>query len=103
MNFENESEYDLKEEKEIIEDFEFDDSWIYNEDKKILVTHLKELYTKQFGWAAEYLITNMVLYHYKNTVKRMSQPENKKQYLKEKQEQKNKENDSLDINEFLKD
>jgi len=65
MNFENESEYDLKEEKEIIEvedeNYEIDDSWIHNDDKKILLNHLKELYTKQFSWAADYIITNMVL------------------------------------------
>ena len=105
MNFENESEYDLKEEKEIIEDndFNFDDSWIENDDKKILLNHLKELYTMQFPWAADYLIKNMVLYHYKNTVKKMSEPEEKKQYLKEKEEQKNKETKSLNIDEFLKD
>jgi len=52
---------------------------------------------------ADYLIKNMVLYHYKNTVKKMSEPEEKKQYLKEKEEQKNKETKSLNIDEFLKD
>jgi len=105
MNFENESEYDLKEEKEIIEDndFKFDDSWIHNDDKKILLNHLKELYTKQFSWAGDYLIKNMVMYHYKQTVERMSLQEEKQKYLKEKHEQHNKENDSLDIDEFLKD
>ena len=105
MNFENESEYDLKEEKEIIEDndFKFDDSWIHNDDKKILLNHLKELYTKQFSWAADYLIKNMVMYHYRQTVQRMSEPEQKEQYLKEKEEQKNKETQSLNIDEFLKD
>jgi len=103
MNFENE----LVEEKEIIEvedpNYDIDDSWIENDDKKILLNHLKELYTMQFSWAADYLIKNMVLYHYKNTVKKMSEPEEKKQYLKEKEEQKNKETKSLNIDEFLKD
>jgi hypothetical protein len=103
MNFENE----LVEEKEIIEvedpKYDIDDSWIENDDKKILLNHLKELYTMQFPWAADYLIKNMVLYHYKNTVKKMSEPEEKKQYLKEKEEQKNKETKSLNIDEFLKD
>jgi len=103
MNFENE----LVEEKEIIEvedpNYDIDDSWIENDDKKILLNHLKELYTMQFPWAADYLIKNMVLYHYKNTVKKMSEPEEKKQYLKEKEEQKNKETKSLNIDEFLKD
>lgn len=105
MNFENDSE--LVEEKEIIEvedpNYEIDDSWIHNDDKKILLNHLKELYTKQFSWAADYLIKNMVMYHYRETVKRMSGPEQKEQYLKEKEEQKNKESQSLDINEFLND
>jgi len=105
MNFENESE--LVEEKEIIEvedeNYEIDDSWIHNDDKKILLNHLKELYTKQFSWAADYLIKNMVMYHYRQTVQRMSEPEQKEQYLKEKEEQKNKETQSLNIDEFLKD
>jgi len=51
MNFENE----LVEEKEIIEvedpNYDIDDSWIENDDKKILLNHLKELYTMQFPWA----------------------------------------------------
>jgi len=105
MNFENESE--LVEEKEIVEvedpNYEIDDSWIHNDDKKILLNHLKELYTKQFSWAADYLIKNMVMYHYRQTVQRMSEPEQKEQYLKEKEEQKNKETQSLNIDEFLKD
>jgi len=105
MNFENESE--LVEEKEIVEvedpNYEIDDSWIENDDKKILLNHLKELYTKQFSWAADYLIKNMVMYHYRQTVQRMSEPEQKEQYLKEKEEQKNKETQSLDIDEFLND
>lgn len=105
MNFENESE--LVEEKEIVEvedeNYEIDDSWIHNDDKKILLNHLKELYTKQFSWGADYLIKNMVMYHYRQTVQRMSEPEQKKQYLKEKEEQKNKETQSLNIDEFLND
>ena len=72
-------------------------------DKKILLNHLKELYEKQFSWAAPYLVKTMVMYHYRQTIERMSQPEQKEQYLKEKIEQKKKEHDSLDIEEFLKD
>tara|TARA_R110002153_G_scaffold17139_1_gene59771 strand:+ start:227 stop:544 length:318 start_codon:yes stop_codon:yes gene_type:complete len=85
------------------EEEQIDDSWIDNKDKKILLNHLKELYEKQFSWAAPYLVKTMVKYHYTNTIKNMCEPEQKEKYLLEKIEEKKKENQSLDINEFLKD
>ena len=105
MNIENEIvAEEIVAEEIVAEEIEpIDDKWIDNKDKKILLNHLKELYEKQFSWAAPYLVKTMVMYHYRQTVERMSQPEQKEQYLKEKIEQKKKEHDSLDIEEFLKD
>lgn len=79
-----------------------DDTWIENEDKLLLVTNLKKFYENKFDWSPDYLINIFVTHHYREIVKLMSVPEQKEQYLREKEEQKDKENNPMDISEFLK-
>lgn len=58
-----------------------DDSWIFPEDKKALLLHLKNLYSTKYPWADDNLMKCLIKYHYNLTVKEI----NKLDYLKEKE------------------
>ena len=60
-----------------------DDSFLKIDDKKNLLLHLKNLYTKKFPWADAVLLKILIKKHYNETIKNM----NKEDYLNEKENQ----------------
>lgn len=79
-------------------ELELDDSWFDREDKINLFKHLKLLYEKKFVWGAEALIKSFMLTHYKAFIDKMHEGNNIQEYLREKEE--NKEKD-FNIDDFF--
>tara|TARA_R110002020_G_scaffold80434_3_gene200690 strand:+ start:2618 stop:2851 length:234 start_codon:yes stop_codon:yes gene_type:complete len=64
-----------------IDKSQIDDSYITNEDKKLLLQYIKNIYINKHQWADETLQKCLIMNHYNEVIKKM----NKEEYLQEKQ------------------
>ena len=62
---------------------ETDDSWVLPEDKRKLLQHIKELYSKKYEWADDILMKCLMKHHYNEVITAMDKDE----YLKEKEQE----------------
>ena len=62
-----------------MEEIKVDDSFVRDEDKKILLLHLKKMYAKKFEWADMNLVKVLMMHHYEEVITGI----NKDEYLLE--------------------